>query len=131
MVKIEFDDNIKGEGDQHAAAILRIMQLLHKKGARVQKDREWPVGGERVKKYFPDVTALWPGIVVEINGYGHKSKRSHENELNQKAWFNNQGIKFFSYAPTDLVGRGYVDSKGRRHKPLTDEDLYQDWGLTN
>jgi hypothetical protein len=132
LVEIEFDDNIEGEGDQHAAAILRIMQLLHAKGARVQKDKQWYVGEERVKEYYPDVSAYWSDIVVEINGpVGHSSKRSHENELNQKNWFKKQGIKFFTYSPTEIAGRGWIDSKGKRHKPHTDEELYQDWGLTN
>ena len=124
-------DNIEGEGDQHAAAVLRIMQLLHAKGARVKKDMEHAVkNSDRVQAYFPDVTATWPGIVVEINGpVGHSSKRSYENELNQKKFFENQGIKFFTYSPTEIAGKGWTDSKGKRHKPHTDELLYADWGL--
>lgn len=128
MVKIEFEvgDN---EGDQHAAAVFRIMQLLHRKGAKVKKDKQHIVGSDRVKAYFPDVTATWPGIVVEINGpVGHSSKRSYDNEQNQKKFFNEQNIKFFTYAPTEIVG-GWTDSKGRKHKPHSDDELYADWEL--
>lgn len=126
-------DNIEGEGDQHAAAVLRIMALLYARGAKVRKDMEHKVRkkkSDRVQAYYPDVTAFWHPIVVEINGpVGHSSKRSYENELNQKKFFKAQGIKFFTYAPTEIIGRGWLDSKGRRHKPHSDSDLYADWGL--
>lgn len=123
-------DNIEGEGDQHANAVLRIMQLLYAKGARVKKDQKHTVNSDRVEAYFPDVTATWSPIVIEINGpVGHSSKRSYENELNQKKFFEDQGIKFFTYAPTEIAGKGWIDSKGKRHYPHTDQDLYADWGL--
>ena len=136
LTRIKFDDddddNVEGEGDQHAAAVRRIIRLLEKKSAKVDKDKPWYVGDGRVKVYYPDVSAEWSRIIVEINGpVGHSSKRSHENELNQKAFFKEQGVKFFTYAPTEIAGRGWIDSKGKRHKPHSDDELYADWGLTD
>ena len=119
-----------GEGDQHIAAASRIISLLEKKGARVYKDKKHDVNGDRVDAYFPDITATWPPIIIEINGkIGHSSKRSHDNELNQKAFFESKGAKFFTYSPTEIAGRGWTDSKGKRHKVHTDAELLADWGL--
>lgn len=120
----------EGEGDQHAAAVERIMKLLNKSGAHVYKDKRHDVNDERVQAYYPDVTAEWSPIIIEINGpVGHSSKRSHDNELNQKAFFENKGAKFFTYSPTEIAGRGWIDSKGKRHKVHTDAELLADWGI--
>lgn len=119
-----------GEGDQHAAAVQRIMTLLMKRGATVYKDKKHVVNGDRVDAYYPDITAEWAPIIIEVNGHvGHSSKLSYDNEQNQKAFFESIGSKFFTYSPTEIAGRGWINSKGKRHTIHTDAELLADWGL--
>ena len=122
------------EGSQHIAAVERLTELLQKKGFNVSKDMAWPVrviddDNDRVEWYYPDVTATRT-LVIEVNGkVGHSSQRSYQNELNQKAFFENKNIKFYTYAPTEISGRGWIDSKGKRHTIHSNIELYSDWNL--
>lgn len=118
------------EGELHKKAVIRLIELLLEKGFQVEKDMQWKTGDpERVLAYYPDVVAT-KTIVVEVNGkVGHSSKRSYENEQNAKAYFERLGIKMYTYSPQELVGNGWKDSKGRKHTPHKDEELFADWGL--
>lgn len=111
----------------------RLAEYFRVKGFEVEKDKEWRIQygayGSRVSSYYPDVTATRT-IVVEVNGpVGHSSQRSYYNELNQRAFFENQGIGFYTYSPQEIVGKGWIDSKGKRHRPHKPTELFQDWSL--
>lgn len=118
------------EGKKHHQAAERLAKLLMSRGFKVEFDRIWKVNdNDRVTGYFPDITATLT-LTFEINGnVGHSSKRSFENELNQKAFIEKQGAKFFAYSPGELVGKGWTDSKGNKHNVHKDSELYEDWGL--
>lgn len=118
------------EGPKHHKATERLAKLLIDKGFAIDFDKRWGVpDNDRVSDYYPDLTATLT-FVFEVNGnVGHSSKRSFDNEQNQKKWFEGMGVRFFVYSPSELVGNGWIDSKGHKHKPHADKELYADWGL--
>ena len=123
------------EGDKHVAAVNRLITLLRTNGFVVYKDMRVVVEttrqqDTRADTYYPDVMAFKPYAAIEVNGnVGHSSKRSYDNEQIQKQQFEAHDIKFFAYSPEELAGRGYTNSKGKRHKPHKDDLLLQEWGI--
>lgn len=118
------------EGDLHKKAVRKLAKYLRAKGYKVETDKNWGVkSGDRVSNYYPDITAT-KTIVIEVNGnVGHSSKRSYDNELNQKQFFELQDIHLHVYSPEEITGKGWTDSKGNKHRPHKPAEFYDDWKI--